>query len=55
MQLPVTTIREIKVLKCLNHRNILELKEVVVSAENDDDDGAAQDARQPSVGRGVLT
>lgn len=39
-QLPVTTIREIKVLKCLNHRNLVELKEVVVSAENDDDDGA---------------
>ncbi|KAJ0402910.1 hypothetical protein ATCC90586_006032 [Pythium insidiosum] len=37
--LPVTTIREIKVLKCLNHRNLVELKEVVVSSENDDDDG----------------
>lgn len=36
----MTTIREIKVLKCLNHRNLVELKEVVVSAENDDDDGA---------------
>ncbi|TMW55980.1 hypothetical protein Poli38472_008628 [Pythium oligandrum] len=36
--LPVTTIREIKVLKCLNHRNLVELKEVVVSTENDDDD-----------------
>lgn len=39
VQLPVTTIREIKVLKCLNHRNLVELKEVVVSSENDDDDG----------------
>ncbi|KAI9912221.1 hypothetical protein PsorP6_008943 [Peronosclerospora sorghi] len=37
--LPVTTIREIKVLKCLNHPNLVELKEVVVSSENDDDDG----------------
>uniref|UniRef100_M4B398 Cyclin-dependent kinase 2 homolog n=1 Tax=Hyaloperonospora arabidopsidis (strain Emoy2) TaxID=559515 RepID=M4B398_HYAAE len=36
--LPVTTIREIKVLKCLSHPNLVELKEVVVSAENDDDD-----------------
>lgn len=38
-KLPVTTIREIKVLKCLNHPNLVELKEVVVSSENDDDDG----------------
>ena len=35
----MTTIREIKVLKCLSHPNLVELKEVVVSAENDDDDG----------------
>uniref|UniRef100_K3WI05 Cyclin-dependent kinase 2 homolog n=1 Tax=Globisporangium ultimum (strain ATCC 200006 / CBS 805.95 / DAOM BR144) TaxID=431595 RepID=K3WI05_GLOUD len=41
--LPVTTIREIKVLKCLNHRNLVELKEVVVSAENDDDDAEFTD------------
>lgn len=27
-------------LKCLNHRNLVELKEVVVSTDNDDDDGA---------------
>lgn len=42
MQLPVTTIREIKVLKCLNHPNLVELKEVVVSAENEDDDGNSE-------------
>lgn len=41
--LPVTTIREIKVLKCLNHRNLVELKEVVVSTENDDDDAEFTD------------
>ena len=35
----MTTIREIKVLKCLNHPNLVELKEVVVSSENGDDDG----------------
>jgi Protein kinase domain len=40
--LPVTTIREIKVLKCLNHPNLVELKEVVVSTEHDDDDSKAQ-------------
>ncbi|DAZ95121.1 TPA: hypothetical protein N0F65_009752 [Lagenidium giganteum] len=41
--LPVTTIREIKVLKCLNHRNLVELKEVVVSSENDDDDATEKE------------
>jgi cyclin-dependent kinase 12/13 len=40
----VTTIREIKVLKCLNHPNLVELKEVVVSSENDDDDGETEEA-----------
>ncbi|TYZ61388.1 hypothetical protein PybrP1_002635 [[Pythium] brassicae (nom. inval.)] len=44
--LPVTTIREIKVLKCLSHRNILELKEVVVSVENDDDDAEFTDKEE---------
>ncbi|GAB9463400.1 Cmgc/cdk/crk7 protein kinase [Globisporangium polare] len=44
--LPVTTIREIKVLKCLNHRNLVELKEVVVSAENDDDDAEFTDKEE---------
>ncbi|GLD94222.1 hypothetical protein PINS_up002833 [Pythium insidiosum] len=44
--LPVTTIREIKVLKCLNHRNLVELKEVVVSSENDDDDAEFTDKEE---------
>uniref|UniRef100_A0AAV1T9W4 Cyclin-dependent kinase 2 homolog n=1 Tax=Peronospora matthiolae TaxID=2874970 RepID=A0AAV1T9W4_9STRA len=45
--LPVTTIREIKVLKCLSHPNLVELKEVVVSAENDDDDAEFTDKDEP--------
>ncbi|KAG7400126.1 hypothetical protein PHYBOEH_006834 [Phytophthora boehmeriae] len=45
--LPVTTIREIKVLKCLNHPNLVELKEVVVSSENDDDDAEFTDKDEP--------
>ncbi|KAL4128121.1 hypothetical protein PRIC2_007115 [Phytophthora ramorum] len=45
--LPVTTIREIKVLKCLNHANLVELKEVVVSSENDDDDAEFTDKDEP--------
>lgn len=53
VQLPVTTIREIKVLKCLNHPNLVELKEVVVSAENEDDDG--KEGREDKQGSGDLT
>ncbi|KAG7392281.1 hypothetical protein PHYPSEUDO_001385 [Phytophthora pseudosyringae] len=45
--LPVTTIREIKVLKCLNHPNIVDMKEVVVSSENDDDDAEFTDKDEP--------
>ncbi|CAI5701156.1 hypothetical protein KXD40_004266 [Peronospora effusa] len=45
--LPVTTIREIKVLKCLNHPNLVELKEVVVSSENGDDDADFADKEEP--------
>jgi serine/threonine protein kinase len=31
--LPVTTIREIKVLKAINHRNVVGLREVIVTNE----------------------
>ena len=30
-QFPVTAIREIKILKVLNHKNIVQLKEIVTS------------------------
>ncbi|KDO34505.1 CMGC/CDK/CRK7 protein kinase [Saprolegnia parasitica CBS 223.65] len=36
--LPVTSIREIKVLKSLRHRNLVGLKEVIVTNEVDDPD-----------------
>lgn len=45
--LPVTTIREIKVLKCLNHPNIVDMKEVVVSSEHDDDDAEFTEKDEP--------
>ncbi|CEG47103.1 cmgc cdk crk7 protein kinase [Plasmopara halstedii] len=45
--LPVTTIREIKVLKCLNHPSIVDMKEVVVSSENDDDDAEFTEKDEP--------
>jgi cyclin-dependent kinase 12/13 len=51
----VTTIREIKVLKCLNHPNLVELKEVVVSAENEDDDGKEGRVAGVMEGGGDLT
>nr|CCA15206.1 cyclindependent kinase putative [Albugo laibachii Nc14] len=40
--LPVTTIREIKVLKGLRHQNLVGLKEVVVSTSDDTDDGFSE-------------
>jgi hypothetical protein len=45
----VTTIREIKVLKCLNHRNLVELKEVLVSTTLNDgkDEDSAWLSREP--------
>eukprot|EP01035_Chromulina_nebulosa_P019760 gene19760-25693_t len=35
---PVTTIREIRILKSLDHENIVKLKEMIVYQDNDDDD-----------------
>lgn len=31
MQFPITAIREIKILKVLNHKNVVRLKEIVTS------------------------
>jgi cyclin-dependent kinase 12/13 len=28
---PITTLREIKILKALNHKNVIKLKEIIVS------------------------
>lgn len=33
---PITAIREVKILKALNHPNIVKLKEIVTSKENDE-------------------
>lgn len=33
---PITAIREVKILKALNHTNIVKLKEIVTSKENDE-------------------
>ena len=33
-QFPITAIREIKILKVLNHKNIVRLKEIVTSKGN---------------------
>lgn len=31
MQFPITAIREIKILKTLNHENVVKLKEIVTA------------------------
>lgn len=45
MKFPVTAIREIKILKKLHHRNVINLKEVVYSPcpDNDDQRGGETD------------
>ena len=38
-KLPVTTIREIKLLKYLQHKNLVRLVEVIAAEDDDDDEG----------------
>lgn len=38
-QFPITAIREIKILKILNHKNVVRLKEIVTSKGSDYNQG----------------
>ncbi|KAF0719470.1 Aste57867_1006 [Aphanomyces stellatus] len=45
---PVTTLREIIALKSLQHPNLVEMKEIVVSKQKDEDDEDEDESKAPS-------